>query len=112
MKTFVDHYTRISSVLIRCQGNDQRQRVSNKVVHVSVQLFSNEVYALKMCEENQLLTRMIISLYNMLASHLVQSSLKSKFQLFTIFLAFSLHAKDMVIAIGHRFRGLRFSLLS
>ncbi|XP_067935363.1 E3 ubiquitin-protein ligase UBR3-like [Watersipora subatra] len=73
-KAFVDHYTRIATSLIKCKGNDQRQRVSNKVVHVSVQLFSNEVYAIRMTAERQLLTRMVVSLYSMLGSNLIQSS--------------------------------------
>ena len=51
-----------------------------QVVHVSVQLFSNEIYAIRMSSERQLLTRMVISLYNMLSMNLIQSNMTCKYQ--------------------------------
>ena len=66
--TFVHHYPRISVML--CNGRNERNRtkenihdiLSNCVVHVSVQLFSNEELAEKLCEKAQLLHVFVISL--------------------------------------------------
>jgi len=44
-RTFVMHYSRIPSVLEMSRDPDT---LSNRVVHMSVQLFSNESLALKM----------------------------------------------------------------
>lgn len=49
------------------------------MVHVSVQLFSNEMYAIRMSSERQLLTRMVISLYNMLSLNLIQSNMTCEY---------------------------------
>ncbi|XP_058064446.1 E3 ubiquitin-protein ligase Ubr3 [Anopheles bellator] len=63
-RTFVMHYCRIPSVL---ELSNDPDTLSNRVVHMSVQLFSNESLALKMVEELSLLHVMIISLRQMMA---------------------------------------------
>ena len=52
--------------------------LSNRVVHMSVQLFSNESLALKMVEELSLLHVMIISLKLMMSKILIPNSLHGK----------------------------------
>ncbi|XP_014668803.1 PREDICTED: E3 ubiquitin-protein ligase UBR3-like [Priapulus caudatus] len=75
-RTFVQHYTRISLALA---NSKQSNTLSNRVVHVSVQLFSNEQLALKMAEENHLITTMLISLTHMVMNALVNDSDESSF---------------------------------
>lgn len=74
-RTFVMHYSRIPSVL---ETSEDPDTMSNRVVHVSVQLFSNEALALKMVEELNLLHVMIISLKLMVQNILIQNTLHSK----------------------------------
>lgn len=71
-RTFVMHYSRIPSVLEMSKDTDT---LSNRVVHMSVQLFSNESLALKMVEELSLLHVMIISLKMMMTKNLIQNTL-------------------------------------
>lgn len=71
-RTFVMHYSRIPSVLEMSKDPDT---LSNRVVHMSVQLFSNESLALKMVEELSLLHVMIISLKLMMTKNLIQNTL-------------------------------------
>ncbi|KAL7047669.1 hypothetical protein ACKWTF_003079 [Chironomus riparius] len=71
-RTFVMHYSRIPSVLEMSEDPDT---MSNRVVHVSVQLFSNEALALKMVEELNLLHVMIISLKSMVSKILIPNTL-------------------------------------
>ena len=52
--------------------------LSNRVVHVSVQLFSNENLALKMTNELNLLHVMVISLKFMMAKILIPNTLHGK----------------------------------
>lgn len=66
------HYSRIPSVLEMSKDPDT---LSNRVVHMSVQLFSNESLALKMVEELSLLHVMIISLKLMMTKNLIQNTL-------------------------------------
>lgn len=74
-RSFVAHYSRISMMLANFRGNtdDAGQQantnkptphdlLSNCVVHVSVQLLSNESLAFKLCEEEHLLFILIASL--------------------------------------------------
>ena len=75
-RTFVMHYSRIPSVL---ETSDDPDTLSNRVVHVSVQLFSNESLALKMVEELNLLHVMIISLKLMVSKILIPNTLHGKF---------------------------------
>lgn len=71
-RTFVMHYSRIPSVLEMSRDPDT---LSNRVVHMSVQLFSNESLALKMVKELSLLHVMIISLKLMMSKILIQNTL-------------------------------------
>ncbi|XP_037934520.1 E3 ubiquitin-protein ligase Ubr3 [Teleopsis dalmanni] len=71
-RTFVMHYSRIPSVLEMSRDPDT---LSNRVVHMSVQLFSNETLALKMVNELSLLHVMIISLKLMMSKILIQNTL-------------------------------------
>lgn len=49
--------------------------LSNRVVHVSVQLFSNESLALRMTEQHNLLQVMVVSLKYMMSKILIQNTL-------------------------------------
>lgn len=71
-EAFVQHYSRISTILASVSD---RSTVANRVVHISVQLFSNESLALRMSANNDLLSTVILSLANMLQSILVPSTL-------------------------------------
>lgn len=71
-RSFVMHYCRIPAVLEMSKDPDT---LSNRVVHMSVQLFSNESLALKMVEELSLLHVMIISLRMMMTKNLIQNTL-------------------------------------
>lgn len=66
------HYSRIPSVLETSKDPDT---LSNRVVHMSVQLFSNESLALKMVEELSLLHVMVISLKMMMTKNLIENTL-------------------------------------
>ena len=57
-------------MLVRSFNSD---KLSNRVVHISVQLFSNEALALKMTEYHSLLHIMVTSLKNMMADVLIPS---------------------------------------
>lgn len=61
---------RVSIMLVRSSNSD---KLSNRVVHVSVQLFSNEELAYQMTESLSLLHIMVSSLKNMMSSVLVLS---------------------------------------
>ncbi|XP_076285643.1 ubr3 ubiquitin ligase isoform X1 [Lasioglossum baleicum] len=69
---FVLHYSRISMMLERSTDPDT---LSNRIVHVSVQLFSNESLALRMVDQLNLLHVMVISLKYMMSKILIQNTL-------------------------------------
>lgn len=71
-QAFVLHYSRISMMLEQSGDPDT---LSNRVVHVSVQLFSNESLALRMAENLNLLHVMVISLKYMMSKILIQNTL-------------------------------------
>lgn len=71
-RAFVLHYSRISMMLEMSTDPDT---LSNRVVHVSVQLFSNESLALRMTEHLQLLHVMVVSLKYMMSKILIQNTL-------------------------------------
>ncbi|CAH2006795.1 unnamed protein product [Acanthoscelides obtectus] len=71
-RAFVLHYSRISMMLERSADPDT---LSNRVVHVSVQLFSNESLALRMTEQLNLLHVMVISLKYMMNNILIRNTL-------------------------------------
>ena len=75
-ESFVDHYSRLTSLLAshrwtEVDGNKQRtlDYLSNCVVHVSVQLFSNEPIALDLCKNHHLLQVVIGSLRAIFEGH-------------------------------------------
>lgn len=74
-RAFVLHYSRISIMLEKSADPDT---LSNRVVHVSVQLFSNESLALRMTEQLNLLHVMVISLKSMMSKILIQNTLHCK----------------------------------
>lgn len=71
-RAFVLHYSRVSMMLERSTDPDT---LSNRVVHVSVQLFSNESLALKMVDQLKLLHVMVIALKYMMSKILIQNTL-------------------------------------
>ncbi|KAF5282499.1 hypothetical protein FQR65_LT14269 [Abscondita terminalis] len=71
-KAFVLHYSRIS-MMLECSADPDT--LSNRVVHVSVQLFSNESLALRMTEQLNLLHVMVVSLKYMMSKILIQNTL-------------------------------------
>ncbi|XP_017880886.1 E3 ubiquitin-protein ligase Ubr3 isoform X2 [Ceratina calcarata] len=71
-RAFVLHYSRVSRML---EGSTDPDTLSNKVVHVSVQLFSNQSLALKMVDELKLLHVMVIALKYMMSKILIQNTL-------------------------------------
>ncbi|KAF9405701.1 hypothetical protein HW555_013665 [Spodoptera exigua] len=71
-RTFVLHYARIPLVLEEAADPDT---LSNRVVHMSVQLFSNEALALRCVQQLHLLHVMVLSLRLMMGKILVQNSL-------------------------------------
>ncbi|CAG5130488.1 unnamed protein product [Candidula unifasciata] len=72
-KAFVKHYSRISVVLINAS---ERSTVANRIVHISVQLFSSEHLAVFLAEKYNLLLTIILSLANMIQSVRVPSTLE------------------------------------
>ncbi|KAI5710044.1 hypothetical protein M8J76_006269 [Diaphorina citri] len=71
-QAFVLHYSRIAMMLERSTDPDT---LSNRVVHVSVQLFSNEALAFRMTEQYYLLHIMVISLKFMMSKILIANTL-------------------------------------
>ena len=71
-RSFVRHYSRVSMMLMRSYNSD---KLSNRIVHVSVQLFSNEELALAMTEQLSLLYIMVLSLRNMIKEVLIPCEL-------------------------------------
>ncbi|XP_050311178.1 E3 ubiquitin-protein ligase Ubr3-like [Anthonomus grandis grandis] len=71
-RAFVLHYSRISIML---ENSADPDTLSNRVVHVSVQLFSNESLALRMTEQLNLLHVMVVSLKSMMSKILIRSTL-------------------------------------
>ena len=57
-------------------GSADPDTLSNRVVHVSVQLFSNEELASQMTEELRLLHVMVVSLRDMMSKILTPSTLQ------------------------------------
>ncbi|XP_065349343.1 E3 ubiquitin-protein ligase Ubr3 [Cloeon dipterum] len=71
-EAFIIHYSRIAVILARSAEPDP---LSNRVVHVSVQVFSNENFAKKMTKEYHLLHVMIIGLRHMLGDLHIDSAI-------------------------------------
>lgn len=64
IKSFVSKYSYISVLLLQSHS----EQLSSKVVHISVQLFSNEAIALKALDECHLLPIMLSTLHNMIVT--------------------------------------------
>lgn len=64
IKSFVSQYSFISVLLL----NSKSENLSSRVVHISVQLFSNEAIAMKAVNESNLLPIIISTLYNMIVT--------------------------------------------
>ena len=64
IKSFVSQYSYISILLL----NSKSEHLASRVVHISVQLFSNEAIAMKALEESNLLPIMLSTLYNMIVT--------------------------------------------
>lgn len=75
-KTFVQHYAFIMKTLKKSHESDT---MSNRIVHISVQLFSNEELARQVTEECQLLDIMVTVLLYMMESCLIKSELQGRF---------------------------------
>ena len=76
-RAFVLHYSRMSLMLVKSHNSDS---LSNRVVHVSVQLFSNEELALRMTNNLYLLHIMVSSLKNMMSNVLCPNTLGEQLQ--------------------------------
>uniref|UniRef100_A0A4W6FP90 E3 ubiquitin-protein ligase n=1 Tax=Lates calcarifer TaxID=8187 RepID=A0A4W6FP90_LATCA len=74
-KTFVQHYVFIMKTLMKSHESDT---MSNRIVHISVQLFSNEELARHVTEECQLLDIMVTVLLYMMESCLIKSELQDE----------------------------------
>lgn len=74
-ESFTDHYSRLTSMLASYRGTDDENKqfytdsLSSCVVHVSVQLFSNEPIALGLCENHHLLQIVVGSLRAIFEGH-------------------------------------------
>ncbi|KAM4557937.1 E3 ubiquitin-protein ligase ubr3 isoform 2-T2 [Odontesthes bonariensis] len=74
-KTFVQHYAFIMKTLMKSHESDT---MSNRIVHISVQLFSNEELARHMTEDCQLLDIMVTVLLYMMETCLIKSELQDE----------------------------------
>jgi len=74
---FINHYSRIAR---NCQNprNKDANKLAERIVHVSVQLFSNEEIAFQLAQNNHLVEVFIISLHNVICMNIVPSK-TSKF---------------------------------
>lgn len=89
-KTFVQHYAFIMKTLMKSHESDT---MSNRIVHISVQLFSNEELARHVTEECQLLDIMVTVLLYMMESCLIKSELQgeSSYKLVFYSLSYNTH---------------------
>lgn len=76
MELFVSNYTTISNALL----NAKTDSLSTRVIHISVQLFSNEVITIKALNEYNLLPVILTAFYNVIINHdcLVLSEMQDK----------------------------------
>uniref|UniRef100_A0A5S6QS61 E3 ubiquitin-protein ligase n=1 Tax=Trichuris muris TaxID=70415 RepID=A0A5S6QS61_TRIMR len=72
--SYAEHYGHLARVLAKQQGNES---VYNRVVHISVQLFSNESLVISLVNEHALLRRVVFSLHSMVRYCLVSSTIQS-----------------------------------
>ena len=71
-RAFVKHYSRISIALV---NSGDRSRISNRVVHISVQLLSPETLATLMVKDYHLIHIMLASLQHMMTAILVDADM-------------------------------------
>ena len=64
-RVFCQHYQKIAKALVSTSGARKVEQLSNRVVHVSVQLFSNKQLVEKMVQEQNLLYVMVKVLHDM-----------------------------------------------
>ncbi|XP_075927773.1 E3 ubiquitin-protein ligase UBR3 isoform X3 [Petromyzon marinus] len=74
-KTFVQHYAFIMKMLMRSHESDT---LSNRIVHISVQLFSSEELVRTVLHESHLLKVMVTVLLDMMMTCLVKSPLQDE----------------------------------
>lgn len=74
-KSFVQHYAFIMKTLMKSHESDT---MSNRIVHISVQLFSNEELARQVTEECHLLDIMVTVLLYMMETCLVKSEVQDE----------------------------------
>ncbi|CDW55395.1 E3 ubiquitin-protein ligase UBR3 [Trichuris trichiura] len=72
--SYAEHYGHLARVLAKQQSNET---VYNRVVHISVQLFSNEPLVVSLVNEHALLRRVVFSLHSMVRYCLVSSTIQS-----------------------------------
>ena len=87
------HFFRVSVMLVRSSNSD---KLSNRIVHVSVQLFSNEELALQMTEQLSLLHIMVCSLKNMMHDVLINCELHEP--------SVKKHKVRIIVYLGSRFQ--------
>lgn len=98
-QAFVLHYSRISMMLEQSTDPDT---LSNRVVHVSVQLFSNEALALRMVDKLNLLHVMVTSLKYMMTKILIPNTLHGQ----SLYFNTNKNSSDSVIPVLDRLCGV------
>jgi E3 ubiquitin-protein ligase UBR3 len=76
--------------------------LSNRVVHVSVQLFSNESLAFRMAEHLNLLHVMVISLKYMMSKILTQNTLHGMYIHGVMVLLFGIYGTTVVFLLNKK----------
>lgn len=87
LESFGLHYTRIVELLAR--PDTTNELVSQRVIHISVQLLSNDVLALDLVKKHKFLRVLVASLYNMIKRCLIECNLHSKRSLIDKFFSLS-----------------------
>ena len=76
---FCQHYQKIAKAIVTTSGTREVvEQLSNRVVHISVQLFSNKQLAEKMVREQNLLHVMVKVLHDMIRPTLVPYKMEGK----------------------------------
>uniref|UniRef100_A0A915KPQ5 E3 ubiquitin-protein ligase n=1 Tax=Romanomermis culicivorax TaxID=13658 RepID=A0A915KPQ5_ROMCU len=81
---FATHYSRMIMMLVdesrtvsSLGGDPTSEAISNRVVHISVQLLSNDSISMLMCTEHKFVRVLVASLYNTIKRCLVESTLNT-----------------------------------
>eukprot|EP00116_Pleurobrachia_bachei_P000505 sb/3460767/ len=72
MKAFCMRYSKIANLLTHRFEGDEDQRLCNRLVHASVQLFSNEQLTMNMVENNNLLSIVVSALSDLISRTLTK----------------------------------------